>query len=187
MSNELSIIIYSCWKNRDMWKIFSTLFHHYWPDCNYQVVLVTDEYHKTDDTYAFTKVVEKDDTWARMIKNAIKEANTPYVMLFMDDYLLCDAVKNEDIEKHLNRAKKYHAGNYRLIESPKCLGIYNGMEEIGYYELGKAYSLTTQPGIWDCKFLCDLMEDHYSAWDFERIASVKSGDFNQPVYNGLIN
>ncbi len=71
MSDRLSIIIYSCWKNRDMWEIFSKLFRKYWSECPYQVILVTDIYHDTDNQYVFTKIVQIDDTWAKMIKEAI--------------------------------------------------------------------------------------------------------------------
>ena len=96
-SSELSIIIYSCWRNRDMWDVFSKLFRKYWSDCPYKVVLATDKYKKTDKEYVFDQIVAYDDTWAKMIKNAINKAETPYVMLWMDDYLLCDYIKNDDI------------------------------------------------------------------------------------------
>ena len=128
-SQQLSIIVYSCWKNRDMWEIFSKLFKKYWKDCPYQIVLVTDEYHQTNVQYVFTKIVEKDDTWALMIKEAVRQANTPYVMLWMDDYLLCDYVLNDDIQKQLERAIKHHVANLRLIESPTCSGRYQNEEK----------------------------------------------------------
>lgn len=184
-SEQLSIIIYSCWKNRDMWDIFSILFRKYWNDCPYQVILVTDELHQTDNTYVFTKIVEKDATWALMIKEAIKQAGTPYVMLWMDDYLLCDHVINEDIEAQLERAIRFHAGNLRLIEAPVCSGKYEKQENIGYYERGEAYSLSTQVGIWDVSFLNMVMRDKWSAWEFERIASLQKICEEQPVLVSL--
>ncbi len=173
MSNRLSIIIYSCWKNRDMWEIFSQLFQKYWKNCPYQVLLVTDEYHETDKQSVFTKIIQNDDTWARMIKKAIEAAQTPYVSLWMDDYLLCDYVQNNDIEKQLEQAIKYHAANLRLTESPTCHGHWQRHKNIGYYKRGRAYSFATQIGIWDSSFLENTLQDEWSAWDFERIASLK--------------
>ena len=184
-STEMSIIIYSCWKNRDMWNIFSVLFTKYWKDCPYQVVLVTDEYHQSDKQYVFTKVVEKDATWALMIKEAIKQAGTPYVMLWMDDYLLCDYIVNDDIETQLARTVKYHAANFRLIESPVCHGKYENDENIGYYQKGEAYSLATQIGIWDAEFLCKIVKDEWSAWEFERVASLQKDFPEQPILVSL--
>lgn len=184
-NNKMSIIIYSCWKNRDMWETFSILFAKYWKTCPYPVILVTDEYHETEKQYVFTKIVEKDDTWARMIKEAIKQAETMYVMLWMDDYLLCDYVSNDDIEVQLERAIKYHAANLRLVESPKCSGEYEKHENIGYYKRGEAYSLSTQVGIWDAEFLCEAILDEWSAWEFERIASLQKVCQERPVLVSL--
>lgn len=184
-SSELSIIIYSCWRNRDMWDVFSKLFRKYWSDCPYKVVLATDKYKKTDKEYVFDQIVAYDDTWAKMIKNAINKAETPYVMLWMDDYLLCDYIKNDDIEKQLSRAKFYNAANFRLIESPVCTGKYKGQENIGYYKRGEAYSLDTQVGIWDCSFLKKFLKDEWSAWDYERIGSLSKACSEQPVLVSL--
>lgn len=185
MNDRLSIIIYSCWKNRDMWEIFSKLFRKYWKNCPYQVLLVTDAYHETDKRYVFTKVVQIDDTWARMIKEAVKQAQTPYVSLWMDDYLLCDYVQDADVEKQLARAVKYHAANMRLTESPACQGHWERHKNIGYYRRGKAYSLATQIGIWDSSFLNRTLKDEWSAWDFERIASLDRTDDKQPILVAL--
>lgn len=184
-SEQLSIIIYSCWKNREMWEIFSVLFRKYWKDCPYQIILVTDKIHHTDEKYVFTKIIEKDDTWALMIKEAIKQAETPYVMLWMDDYLLCDYINNSDIEKQLERAINLHAGNMRLVESPKCNGKYNNNDRIGYYKIGEAYSLSTQVGIWDANFLSKIIKDEWSAWEFERIASLQKDCPEQPILVSL--
>ena len=184
-SKEMSIIIYSCWKNRDMWEIFSKLFEKYWKDCPYEVILVTDEYHQTEKQYVFTKIIEKDATWAQMIKEAIRQAETPYVMLWMDDYLLCDYINNDDIEAQLARIVKYHAANLRLIESPACSGKYKGHENIGCYKRGEAYSLATQVGIWDSEFLCKAVHDEWSAWEFERIASLQKNISKQPILVSL--
>lgn len=184
-SKNLSIIIYSCWKNRDMWKVFSILFKKYWKDCSYKVVLVTDEFHETNEDYVFDQVVEKNDTWGRMIKEAIKQAGTPYVMLWMDDYLLCDYISNDDIHMQIERMKKYNAANLRLIESPTCSGKYQEQKEIGYYTRGEAYSLSTQVGIWDVEFLDKIINDNWSAWEFERIASLSKEYPEQPVLVSL--
>jgi len=168
-----------------MWEVFSKLFRKYWKDCPYHIILVTDKYKKTEKEYVFDKVAVCDDTWARMIKKAVNEVGTPYVMLWMDDYLLCDYVSNDDVEKQLGRAKHYHAANFRLTESPECAGIYKENDVIGYYKRGEAYSLDTQVGIWDCGFLKKFIRDEWSAWDFERIGSLSREYREQPVLVSL--
>lgn len=182
---ELAIIIYSCWKNRDMWNVFSTLFRKYWKDCPYEVILVTDKCEDKNKDYVFNRIIEKDDTWAVMMKEAMKQAQARYVMLWMDDYLLCDYVSNDDIQRQIDRAKKYHAANLRLVESPACEGAYKGNQCIGYYQKGKAYSLATQVGLWDVNFLNKIVKDEWSAWEFERIASLSRKNSKQPILVSL--
>lgn len=182
---ELSIIIYSCWKNKDMWEIFSILFRKYWESCVYKVILVTDEYYNEGKSNVFDDIVVLDGTWAEMIKAAIEKAGTKYVMLWMDDYLLCDYVNNDDIQKQMERAKKYNAANLRLVESPKCSGHYKNQKNIGYYDLGEPYSLATQVGIWDTAFLREIIVDKWSAWDFERQGSMLHRKIKQPLLTAL--
>lgn len=186
-SKELSIIIYSCKKNADMWTIFSKLFKKYWGDCQYELVLLTDAYPKdTTEEYAFTQIVECDSSWSDMIKMAIEKVQTPYVMLFMDDYLLCDYVNNDDIEDKLNIVKKYHVANLRMVESPMIISDkFELNNKLGYYKPGTAYSISTQVGIWDVEFLKRNIKDGWSAWDFERTGSIDLVDEKQPLLSTL--
>lgn len=180
-SKKLSILVYSCWKNRDMWEVFSVLFKKYWDDCYYNVILITDHYNNREETL-FDKVVEKDGNWYSMIMEGIVCADTPYIMLWMDDYLLCDYVRNDDIEKYLDIVQKYNAANLRLIESPSIpVKRFGKNNQLGYYEPGTAYSMCTQVGIWDIRFLKKHIKKEWSAWDFERKGSIEIKDYSQPL------
>lgn len=173
-SEKLSIIIYSCLKNFDMWEVFSQLFRKYWPDCIYKVILVTDQALADMSTYVFDEIVELDATWDRMIKKAITTAKTPYVMLFMDDYLICDYVDNKIIEQKIKLAIKYQADNIRLIEAEKAKGYFSKDDSLMYFVNGSAYCYSLQAGIWRSSFLIQNVKKGWSAWDFERIGSLEA-------------
>ena len=182
-SDKLSIIVYSCLRNSDMWIIFSSLFKKYWGDCDYRLILVTDRYKQADGCeYAFDDVICVDSDWSTMIKTALSHAATPYVMLFMDDYLLSDYVRNVDIERVLSTAIKEHSANIRLSDSfmikPK---FYEDNPDCAVYPAGSAYSFSTQAGIWDSSFLMKEIKDGWSAWDFERIGSMECIQNEQPL------
>lgn len=179
-SKELSILIYSCKRNSDMWGIFLSLFKKYWSDCNYKLVLLTD--YTDESIEGFDEIVELDSTWYEMLMAGLEKAETPYVMLFMDDYLLHDKVDNEDIEKYLSYAKKYKCANIRFQKSDMLKPrIYEDDKQFDYYESGTAYSFSTQAGIWDASFLKKNIQPEWSAWDFERIGSVEIKDFDHPL------
>ena len=184
--SDLSIIVYSCWKNREMWNIFSQLFEKYWKDCPYHLILLTDRYNEKEieSDLVFKSIIVFDNTWGNMIKRAIDECNTKYVMLWMDDYLLCDYINTEDILKQLERAKEYHAGNLRLIEEPKCNNLYQNQKYIGIYSY-RVRTLSLQIGIWDVGFLNNIIQDNWSAWDFERIGSIDTKNTKWPLLVSL--
>lgn len=188
-SNELSIIVYSCKKNSDMWEIFLKLFRKYWDCCKYQLVLVTDDLsdnYRIENGSHFDREIILDGGWSEMILTALEEVNTPYVMLWMDDYLLCDYVKNDKIEELIKVVKKYSAANLRLMESPMIpCNVYNDKESIGYYKPGTAYSISTQVGIWNSNFLKMNIKPNWSAWDFERKGSLEIIDEQHPFLVAL--
>jgi len=180
-NEELSIIIYSCKKNSDMWIIFSELFKKYWYNCDYKIYLVTDQYIENKEL-VFDQVIEYDSDWGNMIIKALNVADTQYVMLWMDDYLLCDYVNNHDIEEKLRLAVKYNVANLRLMESPSIKSAqFKDNLSLGYYKPGTAYSLSTQVGIWNSEFLLKNINEGWSAWEFEKKGSITIKDYEHPL------
>lgn len=183
MKNDLAIIVYSCLRNADMWEIFDLLFKKYWHDCKYKLMLVTDANGSNTDDMFFDKVICKDGSWYEMISLAIHEADTRYVMLMMDDYLLCDVVDNSEIERAILDADKYNAANIRFEKSKLLLEKADFEKDSNYeiYTPGRAYSLTTQVGIWRSDCLLEYMKPEWSAWDFERKGSLEIIDNLHPL------
>lgn len=195
LNRELAIIVYSCERNSDMWTVFSTLFRKYWAECPFEVILVTDSYRGKDKSgvyedeereTVFSKIVVCDGDWSYMIKTAINVAGTPFVSLWMDDYLLCDYVQEHVLKKYIEIMRRYHAANIRLVGSESWLELYViKRKNIGIWKPGTAYSMSTQIGIWDVEFLKRNIKDGWSAWDFERKGSVEIIDKEHPLLVSL--
>lgn len=180
-SNKLTILVYSCVRNCDMWSVFITLFKKYWSDCDYNLILLTDK-DVPELSEKFDSVVELDGTWYAMIMEGIRRADTKYVSLWMDDYLLCDRVNNRDIEHYIQLADKYHAANIRLSGMELSeVRIFKDDESLVRVEPGTAYSFSTQVGIWNSEFLTKNIDPTWSAWDFERKGSIEVIDNDFPL------
>lgn len=180
-SDRLTILIYSCKKNSDMWTIFCMLFNKYWTDCNYRVILLTDENDETKSS-DFDEVVVLDGTWHQMIMAGIEKAQTPYVSLWMDDYLLYDTIDNNIIEQYLDDIDKYNASNIRLTKSTFTRNkLFDRDARYNVCIPGTAYSLSTQVGIWNVECLKRYMRPDWSAWDFERKGSIEIKDLEHPI------
>lgn len=181
-NNELSILVYSCWKNSDMWDIFMQLFRKYWSDCAFRIILLTDMVDNAQEKYGFDDIVVLDGTWNDMVNAGIHAADTEYVMLWMDDYLLCDYVKNEDIFMYLRAARKFNAANVRLVESASIIAkTFTKDDNFNCYKAGTAYSFSTQVGIWNVALLKKYIQNYKSPWDFERQGSIEIKDNKHPL------
>ena len=182
-SRSLSILVYSCCKNSDMWGIFIKLFNNYLADFLYRVILLTDKLENAKDIWdGFDEIVVLDGTWREMIYAGMNVADTEYVMLMMDDYLLCDHVKNEDVDTYIEVARKYEAANVRLHELTFTVAKnFAKNRDLRYCEPGTAYSISTQVGIWNAKLLKTYMADYESPWDFERKGSLEIKDYRHPI------
>lgn len=191
---SVAIIIYSCERNSDMWPIFSTLFRKYWSNCPYEVALVTDGYKgKKEGVYEggkeliFSKIIVCDKNWSLMIRTAIDIMGTPFVSLWMDDYLLCDYVPENIMEHYIEVMHQYHAANIRLVRpayAKLCVPDKRNCG-VGIWKPGTAYSICTQVGIWDVEFLKRNIKNGWSAWDFERKGSLQIQDREHPLLVSL--
>lgn len=181
-SKDLAILVYSCWKNSDMWTIFLSLFGKYWSDCSYRLILLTDKILADKKEYDFDDVVVLDANWYDMLMAGVDRAGTPYVMLWMDDYLLYDYINNSDIEYHLKSAVKYHAANIRFVQtSIMPVKSFEKDAEYDVCEPGEVYSLSTQIGIWDVSFLKKVIRPEWTPWEFERKGSLLNVDHLHPL------
>ena len=99
---------------------------------------MTDKYNGKGEAYDFDDIVVCDSNWHDMIMAGIECAGTEYIMLWMDDYLLCDYIQNEDIAYYVEKARKHHAANLRLAESPTIPSkVFEGDRELNCYKPGQ--------------------------------------------------
>ena len=98
-NKDCSILVTSCDAYRDIERPFVTLFRKYWPDCPFELVLVTETANGAastadSDTPQFDRIhaTGKGKNWCQMLAEALAQIETPYVLLLMNDYLLTSPV-----------------------------------------------------------------------------------------------
>lgn len=177
---RLSIMVASCDKYADLWSPFSTLFKKYWPDCPYDIRLIT-ESPASKSGLIFNDVMACGRIgWGDRLAKALEHVETPYVLLLCDDYFLCDCVDNTKMEHFLDMAEKYAVGNLRLLQNPRHSTVFSLEEKIGAYTPQTPYCIATQAGIWNTEFLKRLAKGYNSIWEFERLGSFRD-DLNLPL------
>lgn len=179
---DLTVLVNSCDRYRDLWPVFAELWRKYWPDCPCETVLMTESEAALEgaEKKAFNRVLACGrECWSKMIAKALQEIGTPYVMMLCDDYLLTEKVDTGMVLKRFEEMKRHKALNLRRIPNPKG-GTRFGDTDLWEYGKNTAYSVATQAGFWDKAFLVELAEKVKSIWEFERYGSFMV-DGNRPL------
>ena len=178
MNGQLSVLVSSC----DKYSVpFVTLFKKYWQDCPYKKILVTETVQPKTELFDEVLLTGMGKRWVDMMAESFEKLDTPYVLLLLDDYLICDYIDNNLIERMLTVADKYDVGALRMIQNPKCSKIFTEEPGFGEYEKGVGYRIALQASIWNVKYLKKITKDYDNIWDFERKGSFKSNEYDQRI------
>lgn len=174
-NSDCTVVVCSCNKYADLLGPFATLFRKFWPDCPFEAVLVTET--APQKGLSFDRVVACGDgtNWASRLVKALGEISTPYVLMLCDDYFLSGKVDTGLILKRLAEAKTLSAANLRMIPNPRPTAVnakpFDRGSDLMRYRPHTAYSIATQAGLWDRRFLASIAEGKSSIWEFERYGS----------------
>ena len=192
----MTILIDSFDGYSDLWPCFFEVFNKQWPDCPYDVKLVSN-YKKYEGVNTIT--VGEEICWTDRTLKAIKQVDTEYILLLLEDYLIGGKVKTEEINDALVFLYQ-HDGNYLRLTNIPASRFNNGETIFQLYE-DEEYGINLQASIWKKDFLIDVLEKYQgSAWEFEngflrsavdaghKILEKCYGMLNDPlcVHNGVL-
>ena len=181
MNEQCTVLVASCDKYADLLAPFSALWRKFWPDCPFEVVLVTESEPANAKELCFDRVVAcgAGGNWCSRLVQALDTIKTPYVLMLCDDYYLEKSVETARILERLAQAKAFDAANLRLIPNPKPSQPYrDGLME---YRKQTAYCIATQAGLWNQEFLRGLADGKASIWEFERHGSFSVAEEKRPL------
>ena len=169
-----TLLVSSCAKYRDVLDVWTVLFSRYWPDCPFEKVLVTDE-ALSSPPEPFDRVIATSPelSWSAMLTRALDAIETDYVLLMLDDYLLCERVDTSLILSYLADAIRLDAAKVQFYALPAAHEPFDAT--YGQYIRGRAYAISAQAGIWRRTSLRDVTAKTQSAWQFERYGSYFEG------------
>ena len=175
-NGDCTVLVCSCDKDADLLPPFSLLWRKFWPDCPFETVLVT-ETSPAGDGLCFDRTIAcgRGASWCSRLVLALKQIDTPYVLMLCDDYYLRERVNTKLMLDRLAQVKKFGAFNLRMIPNPVPgrgnSDPFGRGTDLLRYKPGTAYSIATQAGFWDRAFLSSLAEGKSSIWEFERYGS----------------
>ncbi|HVP81266.1 MAG TPA: hypothetical protein VMV04_25525 [Thermodesulfobacteriota bacterium] len=185
MKHSLSIFICSCDKYSDIWDPFFKLFFKYWPDCHYEIYLVTN-FNKYDNPAVNSLCVGEDLNWSSTVHKALEKVTSSHILFLQEDYLLTERVKGKDIDIIFNYIIKKDISYFRMYPCPgpdKIIGWINNYE-IGEITKSQPFRTSLQAAIWNRQYFMSLLSKDESGWEFE-MNSVNRSDKTENTFYSL--
>lgn len=169
MKNDVSILISSHSKAYDLWHITEYFFKKYWSECPFEIFLGANGENRFKFCPVGWKYLNygKDISWSKSMIDYLSNINTKYVLLFLDDFILLNYVKEEAVKNLVDFAKKTDAMMIRTISNPK--GDIEVDQNFDLVDIRSRvpYSTSLQVGLWNKDFLIDLLEYGFNPWEFK--------------------
>jgi len=163
---HVSFLISSCDGFSDCWRPYYHGLHKYWPDCPYDVFIVTNIKDSGDSSVQAIKVGE-DKGWSRNTLQALSEITTPYVIYTHEDFWISKRVQTNAIEEYVALMDKDNADYIRLYPCPEPDYEFGYDKRLGVLADHAAYRTSLQVAIWRKRVFKELIVEAENPWQFE--------------------
>lgn len=185
---KCTVLVCSSDTYEDTWYPFFKLFHEYWPECEYKIILNTESkrynYEGLDiQCYQFYNKNEKPSYGERIIKH-LKMIDTPYTLILMDDFFIRKKVNQFEIDKvikWLDNDKDAIVFSFQNVKDELniCSKKYPSYAKRPIYG---EYKLNFQAAVWKTEKLLKLWKKHETPWEWETIGNIRSFEKNLIFY-----
>ena len=167
---DYTMLILSCDGFSDLWDGYFQLLQKHWQDRTaVKTMLVTDK--PTQRSFSGVRVFSAgaDVPWTKRLDMALREVQTDYVLVTLDDYFITAPVSNGTIEAYLSYMHTSGADYFRLFPRPKrATGKpVPGLKKVFYVDTSCPYSVNLYTGLWRSAFLKSCIGKDSSVWEFE--------------------
>lgn len=168
MKDLLTIICVSCDEYADMWPNFFKCKQRYWPDCEFETVLVNNELIVD---ISGIKVINCgiNAQWSTRTRMALEQINTKYVCFMLEDFWISKKVDNSLIAEVLNTMEDDGLKYYKLDSFSKIkTRHYKSTDHL--YEIPSTlkYGISLLTAIWDREYFLQMLgKEDYNPWLFE--------------------
>lgn len=186
-TNNLTILVNSCDKNRDLWPIFFYMLKRKWKDVPYEIVLNSEKLafnYKGLNITNYCVNTEKEYSWSERLYLNLQKIKTDYVLFMLEDFYFENEISNEEVENLMQRVKK--------IKNFGCLYLMDLLTNFPCYydkksELFKIHKYiyikaNATCAIWNKKYLMSLLRFEEDPWQFELGASKRAFLQNKKFY-----
>jgi hypothetical protein len=178
-ADSVAFLVVSCDKYADLWDPFFHCLRKYWPDCPYQVYLLTNHESYVAPDVTVVKVGD-DRSYSDNLRLAISQISEPWVILWLEDVFISERVDTPRLQAMIAEAQSIPVGYLKL--SPDLPLSYDNSAErgIGPIPKGVRYRSAVGLSLYKVETLEKLLTPNASAWELD--TSTVSNDLEEPFY-----
>lgn len=165
--DSIAMLVVSCDRYSDLWSPFFTLLDRYWPDRTLHVYLMTNNLDFGWPGVTVIKVGE-DVSYADNLRAALESIPEKWVLLWLEDLLLCSRVDQRRAMSILGAAQRRDAGYLKVSPDMPLSFEAGGTEEIGPVPKGVRYRSAIGASFYKRSTLLKLLVPGASAWDLDK-------------------
>jgi hypothetical protein len=179
--HRTAVVVASCFRYRQVWRPFFTLFHRYWPDCPYRVFFVSDTGGLVMPMFEGVENIgfPRDNGWCSTMITALEDLPFDRIILFQEDFLLTAPVETQTVRRLVQYAHDEDVGCLRLCP---CPGPNRRWKDsfLGEIGLDAEYRVSLQLAIWKRSVLLGLMRHGEIPWAIEANGRQRSAGIKEP-------
>ena len=185
--NDLTILVNTSDNFEDCWDPFFTLFEKFWPNCNYPIILNTEnkDYKFGNINIICAKVnVNKGRklTWSECLRDCLSKINTKYILYLQEDYFLDSEVNFTAFESLMHCMRSGDADVIRIMECEGS-GPWQPTKNPLLWEVNQKakYRISLQASIWKKTVLNSYIRKHESPWQLEFFGSKRASKIQDKI------
>lgn len=184
---QCTVVVSSCDEYKDVWDACFKIMSIEWPDLAYPVVLLTEkeDYQSKDidvDVFQAGRVMP----WGNRLRLCLKNIDTKYVVLLLDDFYPLERVDQPRIEQcisWMNKNPNIAVFTFNSVPRENIRdGKFPGFEK---RPRDGEYRFNCQPAVWRRERLIEFLKPKESPWDWEIIGSIRSRKYGDDFYSAI--
>jgi len=188
--NRMSIVVVSCDAYQDIAEHYVSFLRLNWPDCRNKLLIGMEE-KIVSGIDVNTIVCGRNSTWTERAIKAINKANTPYIMLSVEDLFISKPVNDQEINIALDfieneNIKYYRIPVFKLKNKKEVTHPTNGNVEL--IAKNERYNVSIGTAIWEKNELLKILGDgNKSAWDVENYFLERANESGSGYFDNYVS
>ena len=182
---KISFVVVSCDKYQGLWEIFFHSFFKYWPDCPYELYLVSNYLEYPSKKVKSIKIGEDSD-YGTNLRKISDQIPTDWFIFWFEDTPFSEILNTPRIDDLLSEAQNKNAGSCLLVPTYPVVYKKNNGDLVGRIPKNVKYRAAIGASLYNKLTFNKLILEGKSAWEHDQNSEPNNWNDNFLALNSSI-